>query len=213
MSYPVLSREQFDRRIKPLRRVLCAEASRLCGPAEAECLVQQTLLAAWELRERFDANDADPRLLAWLLSLLRFACADHLRYAALHPEILYPNATLLEILDTSADSTLTASATLAEREALYTLLERVSLSGRQEVCVRLWLDAHTQAQIGAYLGISQARVCYHLREVKAKLAAARAQTVVHPGRHWFAEVSDATVYHAPPTLGSALWREKLRRLK
>lgn len=57
----------FRRYVEPELEVLLRVAVRLTGPADAEDLVQETLVRAWRTVDRFDGRH--PR--AWLLTILR----------------------------------------------------------------------------------------------------------------------------------------------
>lgn len=70
----------FDALVQPHRRALHLHCYRMVGSfAEADDLVQETLLRAWNAREDFDANSGETGMRRWLYRIATNACLDHLR--------------------------------------------------------------------------------------------------------------------------------------
>ncbi|WP_254627978.1 RNA polymerase subunit sigma-70 [Myxococcus sp. CA040A] len=70
----------FDALVRPHRRALHLHCYRMVGSfAEADDLVQETLLRAWNAREAFDASGGEAGMRRWLYRIATNACLDHLR--------------------------------------------------------------------------------------------------------------------------------------
>ncbi|NTX40337.1 RNA polymerase subunit sigma-70 [Myxococcus sp. CA033] len=70
----------FDALVRPHRRALHLHCYRMVGSfAEADDLVQETLLRAWNARDAFDASGGEAGMRRWLYRIATNACLDHLR--------------------------------------------------------------------------------------------------------------------------------------
>jgi RNA polymerase sigma-70 factor (TIGR02960 family) len=70
----------FDALVRPHRRALHLHCYRMVGSfTEADDLVQETLLRAWNARDAFDASGGEAGMRRWLHRIATNACLDHLR--------------------------------------------------------------------------------------------------------------------------------------
>jgi RNA polymerase sigma-70 factor (ECF subfamily) len=85
--------ERFERLVLPLRSGLHFAARALTGnDADADDLLQDTLLKAWRSFDTFNRGD---NLKAWLYTILRHAWLDRCRHRKLEPKALDPDADLV----------------------------------------------------------------------------------------------------------------------
>jgi DNA-directed RNA polymerase specialized sigma24 family protein len=196
-----------------LRPGLLRHAAQRCGPNDAPDLVQDALVAASRqmFRERDAALILEIGFAQWVYSILDNRCTWHLSLLSRRAETLTPPDRVLTLLEMPSDVDVTAAGAEAEREILYTLLDRVYLTGVQGQCIHLWLEDHSLRRIAAYLMISPSTVRDHITAVKIKLSEMRASTEGAYQSWWFWELSAVSVYHAPETQGGKLSREKLAR--
>ncbi|MBK9418207.1 MAG: sigma-70 family RNA polymerase sigma factor [Flavobacteriales bacterium] len=98
-QYPMLGTDprEFERLVRTHTASLLRFATnRIKDPAIAEDLVQTTLIAAWEARDRF-SGQSSPR--TWLFSILKHKIADHYRKAYRDPS----NGRSLDTVDDRFD--------------------------------------------------------------------------------------------------------------
>lgn len=202
----------FDRAAAPIRFALVRQARRMCGSAEAEDCVQAALVRAWQGREGFRVSTGQSGFARWLSRILQVVCQDRLREMARRREVVFSPEAVLALAEGPDLPVLDGEIRAALAEELKRLLMRASLTVRQEMCVRLWLEGLSLAQIGAYLMVAPQTAHGHIRAAVRGMRAARDG---EPGVYalvLFRLGSQVTVYHAPPKRGSSLARERLRRL-
>src|ERR1043166_8589308 len=98
--HAIFSRSDFDKAVAPLRSALIRYASRRAGPDNGEDLVQDALLRAWNINDRFNADSGPSAFFHWLLSCLRHIVDEWIRRQAHRAEKLLPPDMLLALSDT-----------------------------------------------------------------------------------------------------------------
>lgn len=197
----------FDRALKPLYRPLCRYAAKRVGTQDAEDVVQEALLAAWNARDDRDVVPPAAEFLAWLRRFVDYACADHLRRRFLHPVETLSETQANAIEQRPAPPPL-AELLLGYRQELYRLLQTVPLTQRQHFCLSAWLDGKSQFQIAAILRVDPKTVWEHLDAATRKLSRAMKAEHIAILEVYYAEVH-RPIYQAPETVGARLAREKL----
>jgi RNA polymerase sigma factor (sigma-70 family) len=192
------------------RQHLVAIAARSVDYNDAEDLAQTALLKAYQAVPAYRGDWEPQALWAWMLTILRNVIADHLRTLAARNEVT--------LLDTDAVLT---PAELSRRwqlcrDAILKMIPEARLTPQQEVCVRARLDGYTEGEIAQELGISQPVVSEHyaagVEKLKEKAPEAIAAWLIINSR-LFKDLCFVIVYRKPPTTGSQLAREKMRRLR
>ncbi|MGG2324735.1 sigma factor, partial [Salmonella enterica] len=69
-----LNRHQFDLAVKPLRPAMVKAARARVGQVWAEDAVQEALLQAWTIIDRFDASSGSSAFAAWMREILEIVC-------------------------------------------------------------------------------------------------------------------------------------------
>ncbi|CEK19827.1 RNA polymerase sigma factor, sigma-70 family [Chthonomonas calidirosea] len=197
----------FDRALQPLYRPLCRYAARRVGTQDAEDVVQEALLAAWNARDDRDVIPPPSEFLAWLRRFVDYACASYLRRRFLHPVETLTEAQEQTIEQRPAPPPLT-ELLLRYRQELYRLLQTVPLTQRQHFCLSAWLNGQSQFQIAATLRVDPKTVWEHLDAATRKLSRAAKTEQIAILEVYYAEVH-RPIYQAPETVGARLAREKL----
>jgi RNA polymerase sigma-70 factor (ECF subfamily) len=79
-THSVSPMSEFEALIRPHRRALHLHCYRMVGSfAEAEDLVQETMLRAWNARDAYDPAGGEVAMRRWLYRIATNACLDHLR--------------------------------------------------------------------------------------------------------------------------------------
>ena len=169
--------EHFDQWVKANRASLVNSARQWVGADAAEDCVQAASIAAWQSLCRLPNQCPLSDFLKFFRNKLRDACRAHIQQTKRRGEVLLAPEDVLCLAERmSTDSTL-ALPDLSHpyykllREELYERLERVTLTAKQELCIRQWLNGVTQEGIAAYLTISQEAVRAHIGAATEKLSA------------------------------------------
>ena len=133
-------------------------------PADADPIVQETLLRAWRKPDLLEEDIGHMR--GWLFTVARNLVIDQARSAQRHPEI--PVAQMDQQMDLSADRV----EQLFDQMLLIDALESLTPHHR-EVIVRAFYGGLTTAQLAAELGIPEgtvkSRLHYGLRALRLAL--------------------------------------------
>ncbi len=218
----ILTPVQFQALVNTLRPGLLRYAIRAVGWDHAEDVVQTCLAAAWYEaypESAFRAPHFRETGTLFIGSAVTFVpfLRKHLRNAldafysdpARRHEIAFSPSDLLSLAERDQRPDVSSQLWDALREELASLLTHVSLTPRQEVCVRLWLDGMTQAEVGAFLGISRPAVSAHIAAVVVKCRDALQELTEVDAEVLavFAACCDQTVYHKPTDVWEP-WRDK-----
>jgi RNA polymerase sigma-70 factor, ECF subfamily len=166
------SEERFARWVVPEIEVLLRVARTLTRPADAEDLVQDTLLRAYKAIDRFDGRH--PR--AWLLTIMRNAQLNRTRRR--RPELLDdPDRTLAEVAGTGSDAATPESLVVGDMfdtvvddafnrlpEAFRQALELVDIAGLSY--------QETADALGIPVGTVMSRIHRARHRIRERLAAA-----------------------------------------
>ena len=181
------SRRHFDACLRPIRPALYRLAVATVGGPDAADALQDALVkawvdiesAAWNQSAQFHPQDrrnaqGEPvgqgsDLFYFLVPFVRAACHSTLRKMRLTRQMVLPLETVLAMADEGAPPDVSGDLWSERRLEIYRLLERVHLSARQEMCIRLWLEGNTQHQIADYFGIAQSTVSAHTQRAAATL--------------------------------------------
>lgn len=161
--------EAFAELFEPLRGRVFAAVVQLVGANDAEDVVMQTYLKAWQGIPRYNGRAA---LGTWLFRIARNCALDHLRrekvrYAeSLDADEREPGQRPVEDVDTKtpADELMTAESVSAVQAAI----ERLPPVHREVIVLR-YVEDLKYAEIGAALGISLGTVMSRLFHGHAKL--------------------------------------------
>ncbi len=203
----------FDSAIAPLYPYLRSYAALRVGVQDAPDMVQQALIAAWLVRERFDARRPSAELLLWLKRFVDHMCREHLRKLnrtqarQVETEGCEHTLPLEELPELRAEQTPDVEL---YRNELRRLLCITPLTSRQRLCLLAWLNGDTQQQIAARLGIRGATVWEHIGAAVERLK----KNAVCPrieAQEAFCEDGNRSLYHAPEPAGARITRDRVRR--
>jgi RNA polymerase sigma-70 factor (ECF subfamily) len=149
---PALSSSEFAAWVTPHLPVLSVLAVRSVGPADAEDLVQDTLVRAWRRIETYRSDRGTPR--AWLIGVLYDQARRRRLRAARNPNMPpAPAVTTPERIDVDR-----AVRALPRRQ--------------REVVTLHYLADLSVAEVASVLGISTGSVKSHLSDARSRLRAA-----------------------------------------
>ena len=187
--------EDFDRWTGPYRRELLAHCYRMLGSvAEAEDLVQETLLRAWRAFDRYDAERASVR--TWLHRIATNVCLTALRSRARRPlpsDFVGPNSDpdapmvvgevpwLQPVPDALLDPATVVAARGSLRLALVAAMQLLPPRQRAILILRDVLD-WSAAEVADALATTPAAVNSGLQRARARLGATavREEQVAEP---------------------------------
>lgn len=158
--------DAFRRYVVPQLPVLLRVARRVTGdPADAEDLVQETLIRAYRAIERFDGRH--PR--AWLLTILRNTWSNMNRRA--RPQLLDNDEDILSVPGTGADG-----RSGAEEQVLDGVLDTQLLAAlhnlsrnHRAVVVLVDVDGLTYQEAADVLGVPTGTVMSRLHRARSRL--------------------------------------------
>ncbi|MGC1212856.1 MAG: sigma-70 family RNA polymerase sigma factor [Micromonospora sp.] len=189
------SSEDFDRRTGPYRRELTAHCYRMLGSvAEAEDLVQETLLRAWRAFDRYDPDRASVR--TWLHRIATNVCLTALRsrsrrplpsdFVAANPDPDAPMVVgevpwLQPVPDALLDPATVVAARGSLRLAIVAALQLLPPRQRAILILRDVLD-WSAAEVADALATTPAAVNSGLQRARARLGttAVREEQVAEP---------------------------------
>lgn len=155
-------RQAFDRFVRPELEVLLRVALRLTGnPADAEDLVQDTLLRAYRAIDRFDGRH--PR--AWLLTILRNANINRVRRR--RPDLL-DDEELWSVPSSHPEGQPQEALAALPDPRLVAALRQLSRKHR-EVVALVDVDGLTYQEAADLLGIPIGTVMSRLHRARARL--------------------------------------------
>lgn len=145
--------EGFEAWVRPHLGLMTGLARRL-APGEAADVVQEALISAWRLRDRYDPERGTPQ--AWLLTLTSNAATRHLRTMRRHPVVLTAQPADIAAVAEFADLDLRRAVTV--------------LSSRQRLAVDLYyyLDLPV-AEVAAVMICTQGTVKSTLADARRVL--------------------------------------------
>lgn len=193
---PSIQTEWFNALLAPIRPALVRYAASRCGWQEAENRVQEASYSAWFARERFDRTGSPNDLFVFIFPFLRDSCHAFNRtrgreYCFSLDSIEEMGENIGEVPDIAGDIFLDL------REELRTLLDRTTLTGRQEACLRLWLDGFSQSVIATHFQITQQAVSQHIAAACEHLARVRGVSVSVWALQLFTYMATVVIYHKP----------------
>ena len=172
-------RAAFDRYVVPELEVLTRVARSIVSrPADAEDLVQDTLLRAYQAVDRFDGSH--PR--AWLLTIMRNA--EHNRHRRRRPELMRdPDAELARLHGESRESDLTESIVLREQfdEVVHAAFRSLPEKHRRALQL-VDIDGLTYAEVASLLGVPEGTVMSRVHRARKRIRHQLAATGVAPRR-------------------------------
>lgn len=196
----VWSRRLFDSRTSPLRSALIRQAETLIGPNDAENCVQNALVCAWNISDRFNPEDDQTALFRWLSAILRHSCASTARQRAAARETLLPPEAVLLLAESDEYPDLSAELWADLSAELYRRMGTVALTPDQKHCLQRWLSGETHREIANNLGKDRATVTHCIQRAVKRLQ----EGTDIPQSFWvlFWQLSKVTVYHKP----SGVWK-------
>lgn len=198
--------DAFDRALRPLYAPLCRYAAKRVGAQDAEDVVQQALLAAWNARDDRTELPSQAELIAWLRRFVDYACASRLRALFLHPEEPFGEEVEKQLEQRPSPPPL-IELQQAYRQELYRLVQTVPLTQRQRYCLCAWLAGQSQFQIAATLRVDTKTVWDHLDAATRKLKRAAISEKVAIMEAYYEDVN-RSIYRPPESVGARLAREK-----
>ncbi|MGH3937496.1 MAG: RNA polymerase sigma factor [Pseudonocardiaceae bacterium] len=172
--------EAFAEYVLPEIDVLYRVARALTGqPADAEDLVQDTLLRAFRFIDRFDGQH--PR--AWLLTILRNA--EHSRHRRKHPQLLIDPEEAVKRIEADPDRTGHSPEKLLVDPVLDAVVERAfaALPDKYRRIVTLIdVEGLTYANAAAVLGVPVGTVTSRLHRARRRIRGQLAAEGVRPKR-------------------------------
>ena len=163
-------REAFAELFEPLRAKVFSVAYRLVGPDNADDVVMETYLKAWQAIPRFSGRSA---LMTWLYRIARNCAVDHIRarrrrHESSLTELESDNGELTWIADETqkAADVLVAGSELAAE--VQEALSRLSDEHRTVLLLR-YADGLSYMDIGAATNVSIGTVMSRLFNAKRKL--------------------------------------------
>ena len=141
----------FDAWVAPHRPVLLGVAAREVGGADAEDVVQDAVLRAWQKRHTFDERRGSPR--AWLLAIVLDRCRRH---------------RVRRRLDVAQLSAAPADWDVDVRLDVEALVQSLPRRQRQVVTLHYLADLAVE-EIAAVLGLSESSVKTHLSKGRRSL--------------------------------------------
>ncbi len=161
--------DAFAEAFEPLRQFVFAVACRLVGIDDADDVVMDTYLKAWQALPRFRRGAS---LKTWLYRITRNCSLDHIRKLKRRKEISIDNEDELYIThDVPDDNQPSADTLLAGKETRKTVqiaLEKLSDNHRIALQLR-YSDDLTYSEIAAVTGVSTGTVMSRLFNGKRKL--------------------------------------------
>ncbi len=170
----------FDALLRPHRRAVHLHCYRMVGSfAEADDLVQETLLRAWNSRDAFDASSGETGMRRWLYRIATNACLDHLRTSSRQATSAHSFAEI-PWLQPYPDVLLEEEAVARESIALgyLALIQRLPPRQRAAFVLCEVLD-WSAAETASLLETSVAAVNSSLQRARATLS--RHETPAHGG--------------------------------
>ena len=172
-------REAFTRYVVPELEVLTRVARSLVRrPADAEDLVQDTLLRAYKAIDRFDGSH--PR--AWLLTIMRNA--EHNRHRRRRPELMRdPDVDLARLHGESSDGDLTETIVIREQfdGTVHAAFAQLAEKHRQALQL-VDIDGLTHAEAAEVLGVPEGTVMSRVHRARKRIRNHLAVTGVAPRR-------------------------------
>jgi DNA-directed RNA polymerase specialized sigma24 family protein len=169
--------------------------------------VQDLYLTARESLTSYSRGNNLPEVRAWLIGI-----CNHLLQTRTRRYIASQQA-----ISRLLDSLLTHRYRLTRGELYDAAIWRIrmaDLTPQQAACVRLKLDGHSFRTIATYRRLSVATVVEHVNAAVARMQACDAGSLQGADLSEYAKKGQRiTRYWAPTTVGSALSRERLKRLK
>jgi len=167
----ILTRREFDIVLHTLRPGLLRYAASRCGWQHAEDIVQSALVAAWSQIASFHPDTGASGLANFVAYFLGLSICNHRREMRRRKEVLLTPDEVLSLAERDKHPLLSPDVWRALCEEMYSLLERIHLTGRQEICIRMWLEGHTQQEIADYLGLGRSTVTEHIQAACARMRA------------------------------------------
>lgn len=202
-SIPGWTRPEFERRVRPLRPALVRKAIALIGPNDAEDLVQDGLLRAWTMIERFHPEDDQARLLCWLSQILSRIADEYARSYARRPTISLSPQALLLLSSDDCQPALTSD----ERAELWKLIQQrihtVPLEPLSRQCLDLFIVGYTHQEIADRLSMDRRAVTGRLIRACARL---QEEDVPEAFLSLFRYLSRVTIYTPP----KGVWAHQAR---
>ncbi len=172
-------RAAFERYVVPELEVLTRVARSIVSrPADAEDLVQDTLMRAYQAIDRFDGSH--PR--AWLLTIMRNA--EHNRHRRRRPELMRdPDAELARLHDESRETDLTESIMLRGQFDEVVHAAFAALPEKHQQALQLVdIDGLTHAEAAGLLGVPEGTVMSRVHRARKRIRHQLAATGVAPRR-------------------------------
>lgn len=225
-----VSQRDYEERLNALYPALLNKAMAACGQ-DGEDVLQAALYNATVNLSNFDEIDEETgpgRFANWLFTILRHAIADY--YRQRRRQQTY-EAESIDARPSGAyggwEVRLAALYAIEEREALADAelvnevrlrLRCAVLSREESVCLTARLNGVRLRVVAKELGISKPTCCRRIQSAVEKLRAVEirefsaAMEAPDLDRYEWRVGTQATIYHAPPTTGSQLARERLEAL-
>ncbi len=172
-------REAFERYVVPELEVLTRVAASIVSrPADAEDLVQDTLLRAYQAVDRFDGSH--PR--AWLLTIMRNA--ERNRHRRRRPELMRdPDRDLARLHGESRERDLTESIVMREQFDEVVRAAFAELPDKHRRALQLVdVDGLTYAEVAGLLGVPEGTVMSRVHRARKRIRRRLAATGVAPRR-------------------------------
>ena len=172
-------RRAFERYVVPELEVLSRVASSIVSrPADAEDLVQDTLLRAYQGVDRFDG--AHPR--AWLLTIMRNAEIN--RHRRRRPDLMRdPDAEMARLASQAGPGTLTDDLALAQQfdGVVHTAFMALPENFRR-VLELVDIDGLSYAEAAQLLGVPEGTVMSRVHRARKRIRDRLAKTGIAPRR-------------------------------
>lgn len=203
----LLTPQQFNVLLPPIRPALLRHAARSCGKQNADDLIGNTVLIALQRLDRFDADTGASGLIRWLVAILDNLCLEFWRDKT-RRETLLPNTEAVRLADSVPEENFDDL-----NSELDAKIRAAPLTRRQRECLTLTLSGKTQQEIADQLRLRQPTVAEHIAAARLRVQAADPDSVPPQMLAFFRAVCQVTIYRRPTRWGASLGRERLRRLR